>query len=56
MRPRQAPVTAPVRWEANLLNGDLRADPDISVTDDPDSADAAVITDGLRAYDLTRTG
>jgi hypothetical protein len=56
MRPRQAPATAPVRWEANLLNEDLRADPDIAVTDELDSADVAVITDGLRAYDLNQTG
>jgi GNAT superfamily N-acetyltransferase len=56
MRPRQAPATAPVRWEANLLNDDLRADPDIAVTDELDSADVAVITDGLRAYDLNQTG
>jgi hypothetical protein len=41
-----------VRWEANLLNDDLRANPDISVTDELDSADAAVISDGLRAYYL----
>ena len=54
--PRQAPATAPVRWEANLLNDDLRANPDISVTDELDSADAAVISDGLRAYNLSQTG
>jgi len=52
-RPRQAPATAPVRWEANLLND---ANPDISVTDELDSADAAVISDGLRAYYLSQTG
>jgi GNAT superfamily N-acetyltransferase len=45
-----------VRWEANLLNDDLRANPDISVTDELDSADAAVISDGLRAYYLSQTG
>src|ERR1700730_3855824 len=55
-RPRQAPATAPARWEANLLNDDLRANPDISVTDELDSADAAVISDGLRAYYLSQTG
>ena len=51
-----SPGTAPVRWEANLLNGDLRANPDISVTDELDSADAAVISDGLLAYYLSQTG
>jgi GNAT superfamily N-acetyltransferase len=51
-----SPGTAPVRWEANLLNDDLRANPDISVTDELDSADAAVISDGLRAYYLSQTG
>jgi hypothetical protein len=40
----------------DLLNDDLRADPDIAVTDELDSADVAVITDGLRAYDLNQTG
>ena len=39
-----------------MLNDDLRADPDIAVTDELDSADVAVITDGLRAYDLSQTG
>jgi GNAT superfamily N-acetyltransferase len=39
-----------------LLNDDLRANPDISVTDELDSADAAVISDGLRAYYLSQTG
>jgi hypothetical protein len=33
-----------------------KADPDITVTDELDSADFAVITDGLRAYDLSQTG
>jgi hypothetical protein len=51
-----SPATAPLRWEANLVNDDLRADPDLAVTDELDSADAAVITDGLRAYDLSQTG
>jgi hypothetical protein len=45
-----------MRWEANLLNDDLRANPDITVTDALDSADAAVISDGLRAYYLSQTG
>ena len=39
-----------------MLNDDLRANPDISVTDELDSADAAVISDGLRAYYLSQTG
>ena len=43
-------------WETNLLNDDLRANPDITVTDVLDSADAAVISDGLRAYYVSQTG
>ena len=39
-----------------MLNDNLRANPDISVTDELDSADAAVISDGLRAYYLSQTG
>jgi GNAT superfamily N-acetyltransferase len=39
-----------------LLSDDLRANPDISVTDEVDSADATVISDGLRAYYLSQTG
>ena len=39
-----------------MPNGDLRVNPDISVTDEVDSADAAVISDGLRAYYLSQTG
>jgi GNAT superfamily N-acetyltransferase len=45
-----------VRWEANLLNNDPKANPDIAVTDELDSADAEVISDGLRAYYLSQTG
>jgi hypothetical protein len=45
-----------VGWETNLLNDDLRANPDITVTDVLDSADAAVISDGLRAYYVSQTG
>src|SRR3984893_11908372 len=39
-----------------MLNDDAKADPDISVIDELDPADFAVITDGLRAYDLRQTG
>ena len=39
-----------------MPNDDLRANPDISVTDEVGSADAAVISDGLRAYNLSHTG
>src|ERR1700730_17960971 len=39
-----------------MLNDDAKADPDISVIDELDPADFAVITDGLRAYDLSQTG
>jgi hypothetical protein len=51
-----SPGTAAVRREANLPNDDPKANPDIAVTDELDSADAAVISDGLRAYYLNRTG
>src|SRR5712671_4254300 len=53
---RLDPATGPVRWEANMPNDDAKADPDITVTDELDPADVAVITDGLRAYDLGQTG
>jgi GNAT superfamily N-acetyltransferase len=45
-----------VRWEANLPNDDAKSDIEITVTDEPDGADVAVITDGLRAYDLNQIG
>jgi GNAT superfamily N-acetyltransferase len=35
---------------------DARPDLEITVTDELDPADVAVITDGLRAYDLSQTG
>ena len=39
-----------------MPDDDAKADPDITVTDELDPADVAVITDGLRAYDLSQTG
>jgi GNAT superfamily N-acetyltransferase len=39
-----------------MPNDDAKLDPDITVTDVHDPADVAVITDGLRAYDLNQTG
>src|SRR6266436_7944979 len=39
-----------------MANDDAKADPDITVTDELDPADVAVITDGLRAYDLSQAG
>ena len=39
-----------------MPNDDAKLDPDITVTDEFDPADAAVITDGLRACDLNQTG
>src|SRR6266478_3662257 len=54
--PGSSPATGPVRSEANMPNDDAKADPDITVTDELDPADVAVITDGLRAYDLSQTG
>jgi len=46
----------PARWEANMPNDDGTVDPDITVTDELDPAELAVITDGLRAYDLGQAG
>ena len=39
-----------------MPNDDAKLDPDITVTDELDPADVAVITDGLRAHDLRQTG
>jgi hypothetical protein len=39
-----------------MPNDDAKAGPHIAVTDELDPADIAVITDGLRAYDLSQTG
>jgi GNAT superfamily N-acetyltransferase len=39
-----------------LPNDNLEANPDITVTDELDAADAAVISDGLRAYYKSQTG
>src|SRR5437660_9432421 len=39
-----------------MPDDDAKLDPDITVTDELDPADIAVITDGLRAYDLSQTG
>ena len=39
-----------------MPNDDAKTDPDITVTDELDPADVAVITDGLRAYDFSQTG
>ena len=38
-----------------MPNNDPKANPDIAVTDEVDSADAEVISDGLRAYYLSQT-
>jgi GNAT superfamily N-acetyltransferase len=46
----------PVRSEANMPNDDAKADPDITLTDELDPADFAVIADGLSAYDFARIG
>src|SRR5262249_52267094 len=51
-----SPAAGPVRWEANMPNDDLGANPDITVTDELDSGGAAVISDGLRAYYLSQAG
>ena len=39
-----------------MPNDDLKANPDITVTDELDPADVSVITDGLGAYDLGQIG
>src|SRR5215472_16456162 len=39
-----------------MPNDNANADADISVTDKLDAADAAVISDGLRAYYVSQTG
>src|ERR1700738_1376407 len=39
-----------------MPNDDARAAPAITVADELDPADIAVMTDGLRAYDLSQTG
>jgi GNAT superfamily N-acetyltransferase len=51
-----APTTGSVGLEANMPSDDAKADPDITVTDELDPADFAVITDGLRAYALSQAG
>src|SRR4029077_7787829 len=53
---RVKPGDGACAMEANMPNDDAKADPDITVTDELDPADVAVITDGLRAYDLSQTG
>jgi GNAT superfamily N-acetyltransferase len=42
--------------EANMPNDDAKPDPDISLTDELDPADFAVIADGLSAYDFSQIG
>jgi GNAT superfamily N-acetyltransferase len=39
-----------------MPNDAAKAEPDIAVADEPDPADVAVITEGLRAYDFSRIG
>src|SRR6202007_1634044 len=40
----------------NMRNDNAKADVDISVTDELDAADAAVISDGLRAHYVSQAG
>jgi hypothetical protein len=42
--------------EAAMPNDDAKVDPDISLTDELDPADFAVIADGLSAYDFSQIG
>jgi len=42
--------------EANVPNNNPKADVEISVTDELDAADAAVISDGLRAHYVSQAG
>ena len=39
-----------------MPNGAAKADPDITVTDELDPIDAAVINDGLRAHNISEAG
>ena len=39
-----------------MPNDNSKTDPDITVTDELDPADVAVITDGLDAYDFSQIG
>jgi len=39
-----------------MPNDDAKADPDITLTDELDPADFAVIADGLSAYDFSQIG
>jgi|SRR6516165_1285129 GNAT superfamily N-acetyltransferase len=39
-----------------MTNDDAKLEPGITVVDEPDPAEVAVITDGLVAYDLSQTG
>jgi hypothetical protein len=39
-----------------MPDGDARSDLDITVTDERDIADAAVVSDGLRAYNVSNGG
>ena len=39
-----------------MTNDDAKLEPGITVIDEPDPADVAVITDGLIGYDLSQTG
>jgi hypothetical protein len=45
-----------VHWEANMPNDNGESDPNITVAEEYDPADAAVISDGLRAYYVERAG
>jgi GNAT superfamily N-acetyltransferase len=46
----------PSSVEADMPNGAAKADPDITVTDELDPIDAAVINDGLRAHNISEAG
>jgi GNAT superfamily N-acetyltransferase len=46
----------PSSVEADMPNDAAKADPDITVTDELDPIDAAVINDGLRAHNISEAG
>lgn len=45
-----------MREGANMPDDNARSDPDITLAEEHDPADAAVISDGLRAYYVEQAG
>src|SRR5262249_56834192 len=53
---RKQPIYLPSASEANMPNDNAKADVDISLADEADAADAAVISGGLRAHYVSKAG